>query len=180
MDFGSVACHSALGTAAVVDGSQILLTPLRHTIIPPPMAAAVVQTSKTGLGLDAAGLACLALREAHGSIPEVSHVLEGFSGCGCLLLFQHDCARGAVHSGGEGCQTKECAGEFCRLVLAASSAHLCHLCCVLVGKLRALLAAGTLHTSTRRAASADDGLAQARLHARSCLQLGACGRHKVT
>lgn len=30
---------SERGTAAVIDGCRLLLTPLRHTVIPPPMCA---------------------------------------------------------------------------------------------------------------------------------------------
>lgn len=35
-------CTSALGTAAVVDGAAVLLTPLRESIVPPPLCAAAV------------------------------------------------------------------------------------------------------------------------------------------
>lgn len=35
-------CTSALGTVAVVDGNSVLLTPLRLTIVPPPMSAVAV------------------------------------------------------------------------------------------------------------------------------------------
>ena len=76
MEFSPAACVSSLGTAAVIDGSQILLTPLRHTVIPPPLAAAVVQTSQRVS--DAPAVACMALRDAEGALPEV-----------CLLLHQH-------------------------------------------------------------------------------------------
>ena len=69
VEFGPTVCVSSLGTAAVVDGSQILLTPLRHTVIPPPLAAAVVQTSQRGF--DAPAVACMALRGAEGALPEV-------------------------------------------------------------------------------------------------------------
>ena len=30
---------SELGTAAVVDGCQLLITPLRHMVVPPPLCA---------------------------------------------------------------------------------------------------------------------------------------------
>lgn len=36
------ACVSARGTALVVDGLKQRITPLRHTIVPPPMCAASV------------------------------------------------------------------------------------------------------------------------------------------
>ncbi|KAH7624735.1 putative Elongator complex protein 1 [Nannochloris sp. 'desiccata'] len=35
-------CVSSLGTAAVIDGSSVLLTPLRQSIVPPPLCAAPV------------------------------------------------------------------------------------------------------------------------------------------
>ena len=35
-------CVSALGTAAVVDGPSVLLTPMRQSIVPPPLCAAAV------------------------------------------------------------------------------------------------------------------------------------------
>jgi hypothetical protein len=34
---------SAKGTAAVVDGPRLLLTPLRHSLVPPPMCAAAAE-----------------------------------------------------------------------------------------------------------------------------------------
>jgi elongator complex protein 1 len=52
------ACVSALGTAAVVDGASVLLTPLRLAVTPPPMAAAALALP--------APAACLALRDAGG------------------------------------------------------------------------------------------------------------------
>ena len=76
VDFSPAACTSPLGTAAVVDGAQILITPLRHTVIPPPMAAAVMHTSE--LGLEAPGVACMAIRAARADLPEVGPGLQDF------------------------------------------------------------------------------------------------------
>ena len=36
---------SCRGTAAVIDGDKLLLTPLRHVVIPPPLAAVTARTS---------------------------------------------------------------------------------------------------------------------------------------
>ena len=76
VDFSPAAYTSPLGTAAVVDGSQILITPLRHTVIPPPMAAAVIHTSEPGL--EAPGVACMAIRAARAGLPEVGPGLQDF------------------------------------------------------------------------------------------------------
>ena len=40
VDFDSCMNVSDLGTVAVVDGQELLITPLQHTIVPPPMCAA--------------------------------------------------------------------------------------------------------------------------------------------
>ena len=40
VEFGLAACVSNRGTAAVIDGARILVTPLRTSVVPPPMCAA--------------------------------------------------------------------------------------------------------------------------------------------
>jgi len=42
VSFSWECCVSSLGTAAVVDGTSVLLTPLRQSIVPPPLCAAAV------------------------------------------------------------------------------------------------------------------------------------------
>ena len=54
LQFGREATVSALGTAVVVDGAALLLTPLRHTVVPPPLCAAAAALP--------APVTCLALR----------------------------------------------------------------------------------------------------------------------
>lgn len=46
---------SARGTAIVVDGASLLLTPLRHTVVPPPLCAATAVLP--------AASACVAIRD---------------------------------------------------------------------------------------------------------------------
>ena len=45
MHFGQHPAVSRRGTVAVVDGDKLLLTPLRHVVVPPPMAAVTAHTS---------------------------------------------------------------------------------------------------------------------------------------
>ena len=47
LQFASDVCASHRGSAAVIDGSDVLITPLQHAIVPPPMAAARVRCSST-------------------------------------------------------------------------------------------------------------------------------------
>jgi elongator complex protein 1 len=56
--FGLEACASERGTAAVIDGRRLLLTPLRLALVPPPLAAAELRAP--------APACCVALR-SHGA-----------------------------------------------------------------------------------------------------------------
>jgi len=58
LDLGFDVDCSARGTAAVVDGARVLLTPLRLAAVPPPLAAAAVVLP--------APAACVALRDCGG------------------------------------------------------------------------------------------------------------------
>ena len=42
LELGMTQSISPKGTAAVVDGTQVLLTPLQRTVLPPPMCAVAV------------------------------------------------------------------------------------------------------------------------------------------
>ena len=68
--FGREATVSARGTAVVVDGAALLLTPLRHTVVPPPLCAVAAALP--------APVTCLALRDCGecevGAAPAGSHV----------------------------------------------------------------------------------------------------------
>ena len=45
IDFVREVSVSRRGTAAVVDGARLLLTPLRHTLVPPPMCAVTARSN---------------------------------------------------------------------------------------------------------------------------------------
>ncbi len=45
MQFSQRPSVSRRGTAAVIDGDRVLLTPLRHVVVPPPMAAVTARVS---------------------------------------------------------------------------------------------------------------------------------------
>ncbi|KAG2485392.1 hypothetical protein HYH03_015878 [Edaphochlamys debaryana] len=47
---------SARGTAAVVDGCRVLLTPLRHGLVPPPMCAAAVELPEAAVDVSVGAL----------------------------------------------------------------------------------------------------------------------------
>lgn len=77
--FGQAPAVSHLGTAAVVDGSHVLITPLRHALVPPPMCAVRVVCEAAGDGAAAAvaaPVACLALRSLRGHPEAVAAVLS--------------------------------------------------------------------------------------------------------
>lgn len=44
VSFGVQGCVSERGTAAVIDGARLLVTPLRLAVVPPPLSAAVLTT----------------------------------------------------------------------------------------------------------------------------------------
>lgn len=71
LEFEWEALVSQRGTAAVVDGRRLLLTPLRHTLVPPPMCAAPVRCSGP--------VACAALCDFGDAEvgPAWSNILEG-------------------------------------------------------------------------------------------------------
>ena len=70
---------SALGTAAVVDGSTVLLTPLRQCIVPPPLSAVAVQCQAPVVAValrDCSEDEALAVVLSDGSIAVVQSVEE--------------------------------------------------------------------------------------------------------
>lgn len=53
--FRLAGCVSERGTAAAIDGRRLLLTPLRHALVPPPLCAAELRVP--------APACCIALRD---------------------------------------------------------------------------------------------------------------------
>lgn len=69
LSFGFDVDCSARGTAAVVDGARVLLTPLRLVVLPPPLASVAVTLP--------APAACVALRDAGGAeVSRPEHVYD--------------------------------------------------------------------------------------------------------
>ncbi|KXZ43844.1 hypothetical protein GPECTOR_79g123 [Gonium pectorale] len=83
-------CVSARGTAAVVDGSAVLLTPLRHGLVPPPMCAARVALPEAAVDVAIAALPAAAAGGGaggpDGAEPEEDEVLAALTSGGRLLL----------------------------------------------------------------------------------------------
>lgn len=55
VSFGVQNCISDRGTAAVIDGAKLLVTPLRLAIVPPPLSAVTL--------LAPAPVSCVAIRD---------------------------------------------------------------------------------------------------------------------
>ncbi len=71
--FNAHTCVSERGTAAVIDGAKLLITPLGLAVVPPPLSAVVL--------LAPAPASCVAIRDFTGaevlaSSPDTSHGLQ--------------------------------------------------------------------------------------------------------